>query len=311
MHSTALGYTPALLRKGGLTVDLGGEGNGLMLTAHADDIGFMVRFVNEDGSLRVCRIGGLHPFQVEHANVRVHTRDGRVYMGTLRRPNCSLHLMSMEERAAACDYEKNMFVYLDEEAASREDVARLGIRCGDQVALEPNLCFLPSGYIKSRFLDDKVSVAVLLTFMKRLRDENITLSRHVTVHFSLYEEVGHGGASGIPKDTVDVLAIDIGCCGPVNYSDERKVSICVVDTSFPYHQGFINDLIAAAERAGADYALDAFLPYYGSDANLALKIGLDVRHALIGPGVLETHGYERTHIQSLLQTYKLLCAYVG
>lgn len=304
-----LGYTPTRLRKGGVTTDLGGTGRGLVLSAHADDIGLMVRYVNADGSIRVINVGGLYPFLCEHANVRVYTRDGRMYMGTMRRHNCSLHLMSDEERAALGDYERNFYLCLDEDVRTAADVAALGIQCGDTVALDPNTVFTPSGYIKSRFLDDKVSVAVLLTYMKALREEGITPGRHITAHFSLYEEVGHGGASGLPGDTEEMLAIDIGCCGPTNYSDERKVSICALDRSFPYHSGMVDDLIAAAKASDVQYVIDVFVPHYGSDANAALRTGLDIRHGLIGPGVLETHGYERTHEQSLVETYRLLRAW--
>lgn len=304
-----LGYAPQRLRKGGVTVDLGGEGKGLVLSAHADDIGLMVRYINPDGSIRVINVGGLYPFQCEHANVRVHTRGGRVYTGTMRRSNPSLHLMSDEDRRTMGDYEKNFFLYLDEDVHTPQDVAALGIRCGDTVALDPDTVFTSSGYIKSRFLDDKASVAILLAYMKAIKDEGVTLSRHITAHFSLYEEVGHGGASGLPADTVEMLAIDIGCCGPTNYSDERKVSICPLDRAFPYHEGMVDDLIAAAEAAGVAYVLDLFVPHYGSDADVALRTGIDIRHGLIGPGVLETHGYERTHEQALVETFKLVMAY--
>ncbi len=304
-----LGYQPHRLIKGGVSVDLGGKGNGLLMTAHADDIGFMVRYVNPNGTIRVCNVGGLHPFMVDEVTVRLYTRDGRVYTGNLRKVNPSLHLMAADERGMTLDYEKNLYLYLDEDVQSAEDVAALGIRCGDVLALEPNTVFTPSGYIKSRFLDDKVSVAVLLTYMRHLKEEDIVLSRHVTVYFSLYEEVGHGGASGVPNDTIDVLAVDIGCCGPTHGSDEKKVSIGTMDTAFPYHRGLIDDLLAAAEAEGIQYALDIFVPYYGSDANAALRAGMDVRHGLIGPGVLSTHGYERTHIKSLEETYALICAF--
>lgn len=306
----ALGFTANVFTKGGLTVDCGGTGNGLVVMAHADEIGYMVRFVNPDGSIRITNVGGLHAFMSDQVNVRVITRGGGMYTGTLRRKNSSLHLMTAEERNATANYETNLFLYLDEDVRTDKDVAALGIRCGDIVTPEPNTTFTSSGYIKSRFLDDKVSVAILFTLMKEIKERHMTLPRHLTMHFSLYEEIGHGGCFGIPTDTDEVLAVDIGCCGPSNYTDEKKVSICVLDTAFPYHRGMVDALISAAERAGADYTLDVFLPGYGSDANAVLRSGKDVRHGLIGPGVLSAHGYERTHEKSLIETYKLLKGYV-
>ncbi len=307
---TALGYAPVCLRKGGVYADLGGEGRGLVITAHVDDIGLIVRYVNSDGSIRVCNVGGLYPFQCDLANVRLYTRDGRVYTGTMRRSNSSLHLMRQEERDAMCDYEKNLYLYLDEDVRSAADVAALGIGCGDMIAVDPGTVFTASGYIKSRFLDDKASAAVLLTYMKALSDGKTPPTRHVTAYFSQFEEVGHGGQSCLPADTEEILAIDIGCCGPTNYSDEKKVSICAMDRYSPYHTGMLGELIAAANGAGVDYAIDLFVPSYASDADAALGTGRDIRHGLIGPGVLGTHGYERTHVKGLEETFGLVRAYV-
>lgn len=309
-ETKALGFSPRLLRKGGLFADLGGEGNGLVLTAHADEIGLIVRFIRPDGLIQVSSVGGLHAFMCDQANLRVYTRGGKIYTGTLRRKNPSLHLMTSEERNAAASFDTNLFLYLDEDAQNAEDVAALGIRCGDMISPDPQTVFTESGYIKSRFLDDKTCVAVLLTLMKYRTEQNVRPSRHVTVYFSLYEEIGHGGSSGYPEDTEEVLAVDIGCCGPRQFSGEKKVSIGVMDTAFVYHRAAVDGLIAAAERAGVAYALDMFLPFYGSDANAALRAGFDVRHGLLGPGVLSTHGYERTHAQSLVGTFELLRAYV-
>lgn len=306
----ALGFTPNLLRKGGVSVDLGGQGNGLVVTAHADEIGLIVRSINSDGSIRVASIGGLHAFMCDQANVRVHTRSGKEMTGTLRRKNSSLHLMTSEERNATASFDTNLFLFLDEEIHNAKDVEALGVQCGDIVSPDPQTVFTESGYIKSRFLDDKTSVAVLFTLMKYIKDQNLSLPRHVTIYLSLYEEIGHGGSSGLPADTEEVLAVDIGCCGPGQNSDEKKVSIGLMDTAFTYHRDVIDGLIEAAKRANVQYALDMFLPFYGSDANAALRSGFDVRHGLLGPGVLTTHGYERTHCQSLVETFDLLKSYI-
>ncbi len=306
----ALGYAPVIQRKGGVSVDLGGEGRGLVATAHVDDIGLMVRYVNPNGTIRVINVGGLYPFQAEWANVRVYARGGNVYTGTMRRSNSSLHLMDQEERMALADYDKNLFLFLDEDVTSAEDVAKLGIRAGDIIGVDPMTCFTQSGYIKSRFLDDKASAAVLLAYCKALKDGGKTPSRHVSVYFSLFEEVGHGGASCLNADTEEVLALDIGCCGPHTYADERKTFICLMDKFSPYHRPMADALIAAAERAGVQYVLDLCVPSYGSDADAAVRGGADIRHGLIGPGVLSTHGYERTHVSALAETFGLLWAYL-
>ncbi|MDR0929848.1 MAG: M20/M25/M40 family metallo-hydrolase [Oscillospiraceae bacterium] len=309
-ESARLGYAPRVLHKGGVQVDLGGAGDGLVIAAHADDIGLMVRAINPDGTLRVHKVGGLHPFQCDLANVRVYTRAGRTYTGTMRRRVSSLHLMSEADRTALPDYEKNLYLFLDEDVRTAADAAALGIGCGDFVAVDPGTVFTDSGYIKSRFLDDKASVAAILALMKWLKDTGTAPRRHLTALFTLYEEVGHGGSVGLPEDTKDFIAVDIGCCAPGYASDERKVTIGVMDAYAPYHRGLIDELVAAAEGAGVAYALDMPVPSYGSDADAALRAGWDVRHGLIGPGVLGTHGYERTHVKALEATFELMRAYV-
>lgn len=85
-----------------------------------------------------------------------------------------------------------MEAILDEPVKSKEDVKKLGIMTGDFVCFDPRTVITKSGYIKSRFLDDKFSTAILLGYAKYLKEENITLERTVYMLITSYEEVGHG-----------------------------------------------------------------------------------------------------------------------
>ncbi|MBR5343803.1 MAG: M20/M25/M40 family metallo-hydrolase [Oscillospiraceae bacterium] len=176
------------------------------------------------------------------------------------------------------------------------------------IALEPRFR-LANGYLKSRFIDDKACVAVLLTAIKALREEKIALPRRVLAYFACFEEIGHGTA-WLPEEVEDILAIDIAPTGPEQNSDERKVSIFAKDSRFPYHWGMTNELRQAAIDAGVDYVMDVFTPYYGTDGDGSVLAGHDVRHAAIGPGTANSHGYERTHLDGLRNTYELLLAYL-
>lgn len=305
-----LGYVPVRQNKGGVAVELGGEGKDLCIAAHADTLGLMVRRINSDGTLVVTNVGGLRPYYCINANVRVYSRFGKMLTGTVRKSNPSTHLMSDAENAEQPDFDTNIVVTLDELVKSDKDVEKLGVRCGDCVAVEPNLVITPSGFIKSRYLDDKASCAILLALAKAVKNGEIKLSRRVCLLFTEYEEIGHGGAV-IPEGIKDFLSVDIGCIGKNHYSDEQKVSIVAKDAAFPYHTEMLNEMVTLAERDGIPYVLDMMLPHYGSDADVALRAGFDVRHGLIGPGVLETHGYERTHIDSLEATYNLIKAIVS
>ncbi|MBQ9911211.1 MAG: M42 family metallopeptidase [Lachnospiraceae bacterium] len=303
-----LGYPYAVTRKGGVIADLGGEGNALAVTAHLDDIGLMVRHVNADGTLNVCSVGGLYPFYCVTENVRVYTRDGRVYTGTVCRTPNSIHVTEEELRTVLPDFRTNVCVVLDENVKNVEDVKALGIDTGDVIALEPRFT-MANGYIKSRFIDDKACAAVLLSVMKDLKEKGVTLHRKVYAYFAMYEEIGHGTVV-LPDDVRDMLAVDIAPTGPQQNSDEHKVSIFAKDSRFPYHWGMTNEVREAAIASGTDYVMDIFTPHYGTDCDPSISAGYDLRHAAIGPGTANSHGYERTHIDGLKATYDLLMAYL-
>ena len=294
--------------KGGVIADLGGEGNALAVTAHLDDIGLMVRHINADGTLNVCAVGGLYPFYCVTENVRIHTRGGTVYTGTVCRTPNSVHVTEEELRATPPDFRTNVCLVLDENVKTAADVRSLGIETGDSIALEPRFT-MANGYVKSRFVDDKACVAVLLTAMKALREQGAALCRKVYAYFAAYEEIGHG-TTWLPADVQDILAIDIAPTGPEQNSDERKVSIFAKDSRFPYHWAMTNELREAAIRADVDYVMDVFTPHYGTDCDGSVLAGYDIRHAAIGPGTANSHGYERTHVDGLRNTYALLMAYL-
>ncbi|MCR5610971.1 MAG: M42 family metallopeptidase [Clostridiales bacterium] len=303
-----LGFPVVRTHKGGLIADLGGEGNPIVVTAHLDDIGLMVRHINADGTLNVCPVGGLYPFYCVTENVRVHTADGRIYTGSVCRIPNSIHVTEEELRLAAPDFRKNVCVILDNDVKNAADVRALGIETGDYIALYPRF-EMANGYLKSRFVDDKACAAVLFAAMKYIKDNGIRLNRKVYAYFAAYEEIGHG-TSYLPEGVKDVLAIDIAPLGPDQNSDEKKVSIFAKDSRYPYHRGLLSELRAAAKEAGVDYVVDVFTPHYGSDGDTSIAAGHDVRHGAIGPGTLNSHGYERTHIAGLENTYELLIAYL-
>ena len=303
-----LGYEPQITHKGGVIADLGGEGDPLVITAHLDDIGLMVRHVNADGTLNVCPVGGLYPFYCVTENVRVYTADGEVFTGTVCRTPNSIHVTEEELRNTQGDFRKNVCVVLDQPVRTAEDVKKLGIDTGDYIALEPRFT-VSGGYIKSRFIDDKACAAVLLTAMKSIREEKLKLRRKVIAYFACYEEIGHG-TTWLPEGVKDILALDIAPTGPDQNSEEHKVSIFAKDSRFPYHSGMTNELREAAKDAGADWVMDIFTPHYGTDGDATVLAGYDIRHAAIGPGTANSHGYERTHIDGLKNTWLVMMNYI-
>ena len=302
-----LGFAAQITTKGGVLADLGGRGDGLLLEAHADTLGGMVCQVKGNGRLKLTALGGMSANNAEAENVRVYTRGGRVIEGTCQLCNASVHVNG--DYAGAKRSWDSMEIVLDADAASDADARALGIEVGDIVCFDPRTRRTESGYLKSRFLDDKLSVGILLGFARYLKDNGVSLKRHVWVHVTVYEEVGHGGSASVPAGITEAISVDMGCVGDGLQCTEKQVSICAKDSGGPYSYEVVGKLIEAAKKTGADYAVDVY-PYYGSDVEATLRSGVDIRHGLIGAGVYASHGYERSHIDGVYNTLKVLQGYL-
>lgn len=306
---SALGYSAQRTVKGGILIDLGGKNtdDALLLEAHADTLGGMVAEIKGSGRLRIVNVGGLNANNTEAENCRVVTKFDGIYEGTLQLCNASLHVNG--DYGSTQRKWDTVEVVLDEKVGSADDVKKLGISVGDFVCFEPRTRLTKSGYIKSRFLDDKLSVGILLGFAKFLRDEGLTPERRVYVHVTVYEEVGHGGAASVPAGVTEAISVDMGCVGEGLQCTEHQVSICAKDSGGPYSYEVVQKLIAAAKKEKADYAVDIY-PHYGSDVEATLSAGHDLRHGLIGAGVYASHGYERSHIDGVRNTLLVLKGYL-
>lgn len=300
-----MGFAPERSTKGNVLVCLGGEGEPLVLASHVDTLGAMVRSIKDNGRLRPTTLGGHQWSTADGENCTVHTRDGRVYTGVVLNTEPSSHVA--DEKVETL--EKNMEILLDENVDTKDDVAGLGIQTGDIIAMDPRTVITKSGYIKSRFLDDKLSASVLLGLARAVAAGEVKLARKVSLLFTVYEEVGHGGAF-VPADTCEMISVDMGCVGADLGCTERMVSICAKDSGGPYNYELVSALADTARRLSLDYAIDVY-PHYGSDVEATLRAGYDIRYGLIGPGVYASHNYERSHMDGVRNTYELLRAYVG
>ncbi|MBW3114132.1 M42 family metallopeptidase [Bacillus sp. MCCB 382] len=296
-------------RKGALIITLPGEDTERhrMLTAHVDALGAMVKEIKNDGRLRLSMIGGYRWNAVEGEYCQIETSSGKTFSGTILMHQTSVHVY--KNAGEAKRDETNIEVRIDEKVRNAKEVRELGIEVGDFVSFDPRAEITDSGFIKSRHLDDKASVGMLLRLIRHIQSEGVTLP--YTTHFliSNNEEIGYGGNSNIPDETIEYLAVDMGAIGDGQSTDEYTVSICAKDSSGPYHYGLRKHLISLAEENAIDYKVDIY-PYYGSDASAAIRAGFDIVHGLIGAGIDASHAYERTHESSILHTETLLWHYV-
>lgn len=304
---TKLGYDPYQNNKGNVIVPIvEGDANGLLLSAHIDTLGLMVRSIKENGRLRVTNLGGYPLAYAEGENVKIHTRDGKEYSGVFRLNEPAVH-GSRDPYELKRD-DTTMEVVIDAITKSDKETRELGISPGDFISLDPRFR-VDNGFVKSRHLDDKASAGVLLALAKEVKEKNIEINRPLYLEFTIYEEVGHGAASGHPAGIRDMVAVDMGVVYDDLTADETMVSICAKDSSGPYNYDLTNELIGIAKDLNIDYGVDVY-PFYGSDASAAVSSANDFRHALLGAGIAASHGYERTHEKALIALFNLLVKFI-
>jgi putative aminopeptidase FrvX len=295
-----------ICNKGNLIISFKGENNYTIgLSAHVDTLGAMVRSINSDGTIKFSVIGSplLPTYDGEYC--QLITRENKVFSGTFLSNSPAIHVHKDSKTLSRS--EENMHVRLDERVKSKADVQKLGIGPGDFIALDPKTTITKSGFIKSRFLDDKISVAILFSLIDLIQANNLPLKNNLTIIITTYEEEGHGASSIPPVD--ELIAVDMGCIGEDLSCTEYDVSICAKDSFSPYDFDITTKLIECAKRENLQYAVDIY-PYYGSDVSAALRGGNSIRGGLIGPGVSASHGMERTHLDAVNNTLKLLLSYL-
>lgn len=282
----------------------GGRGGALLLCAHVDTLGAMIRSIGPDGVLRLKQVGGYAPNSVEGEYCHVETFDGTQIGGTIVFDRTSVHIYGSEK--ASCERTMDeMRLRLDEKLSGAEDAGKLGVSVGNYVHFEPRTVFTDSGYVKSRHLDDKAGVAVIVTMARALLRRGAKPRRTIHMLFTGFEEVGHGASLPIPGDVTDLIAVDVGIVGEGQSSREDAVTICTADATGPFSYGLVRRIAAVAGDIGIPFELDTF-QRYGSDTMAALRTGIDARHALLGPAVDGSHALERTHMEGVMATLDLL-----
>lgn len=276
------------------------------LSVHVDTLGAMVRSISGSGEIKFTSIGGPIWATVDGEYCTVVTREGKEYTGTFLSTSPAAHVH--RDSATKDRKPETMYVRLDEVVKSKQDVLDLGIGVGDFICIDTKTQVTNNGFVKSRFLDDKINVASIFGLIEYLDTNNIKPKHNIKVIISTFEEVGHG-SSHLPSDIDELIAIDMGCVGDDLTCTEYDVSICAKDSSGPYDYDMVSKFIELAKAGEIKHAVDIY-PFYGSDVSAALRGGNDIKGALIGPGVHASHGMERTHYSGIEATIKLLIEYI-
>ena len=305
-----LGISTRRNNKGALIATIKGQNQEkeVTLSGHVDTLGGMVKEIKSNGRLKITQLGGYVWSTVEGEHVVIETLGEKQYTGTVLTTKASSHVHGSETDELKRNMD-NMEIRIDERVSSKEDVLGLEINVGDFVYFDPRATITPSGFIKSRHLDDKAGVVAILAIAKYLVENNITPNYTTNFFISNYEEVGHGASASIPEKTFEFIAVDMAAPGEGQTSDEFSVTICAKDSSGPYDYELRKRLINLAKDQGLNYKIDIY-PYYGSDGSAALRAGHDIKVGLIGPGVDASHSFERTHIEAIENTVQLGILYL-
>ena len=303
-----LGYESKVLNNGALEISIKGKDSSKVVatSAHIDTLGLMVRSIKGNGNLALTTLGGPSTPTLDGEYCKVYTRDGRVYQGTIISTSPAVHVYK-DANSKSRDID-SLEVRLDEVVKSKTDVEKLGIQNGDIVCYDTKFTITETGFLKTRFIDDKASAVILLMLLKYVKENNLEFKYDTKIYFIVYEEVGHG-ASTVSSSIDEFVTLDMGCVGLDLAGNEFAVSICAKDSHGPYDYELTTRLINLAKENNLDYTVDIF-PFYGSDVGAARSAGVDFKGALIGTGVAASHGMERTHIKGIENTLKLIYFYL-
>ena len=306
-----LGLAHHQTKKGALLVTMSGQTteSACAVTAHVDTLGAMVKEIKSNGRLALSNLGGYYAGSVVGEYCLVETAGGQRLSGTVVQNKQSVHIHSRSDVHASAESLDTVEIRLDAKTSSKSETEALGIGVGDFVSWDPRAQVTETGFVKSRHLDDKASAAAIVATAEALVRAGVKPARTTYLYFSTYEEVGHGGASGIPNEIDELLVVDIGIVGEGQASDEFAVSICPKDGGGPYDLTLRRKLVSLAEAGNIPYQLDIFINY-ASDGTAAWRAGADYRVGLIGPGIDSSHAYERTHQDSLNNTARLIARFL-
>lgn len=278
------------------------------VVGHLDTLGAMVRRLGERGRPAIVPVGHWSARFAEGARVTVFTDNGRRIRGTILPLKASGHVFGdeIDSQPSAWD---NLEIRLDETSDGLADIEKLGIQVGDMVAIDTGCEILDNGFINSRHLDNKAGVAAVLAAVSALQHAGITPPMTCHLLFTIAEEVGVGASHILHGDVAEMVAVDNGTLAPGQNTHPTGVTLAMLDSNGPFDRHLTGLLLKLCQRFRIPHARDVFR-HYRSDAASALEAGNDIRTALVCFALDGSHGWERTHMDSLLAMSRLLTLYM-
>jgi len=304
-----LGISYEMTRRGAIRADLKGEiySPDRSIVVHLDTLGAMVKELKDNGRVTLSPIGTWSSRFAEGARATVYS-DAEKFEGTILPIKASGHTYDTEIDTLAISWD-TVEMRIDHPLYSRADLTDLGVNVGDFIALDTDTHMTDTGFICSRYLDDKAGVAVLLAVAREVRKRNLKLPMDCHLLFTISEEVGSGASGVLHGDVSEMVTIDAGPSAPGQNTDEFGVTVCMKDSSGPFDYHLTHKLLDLCSEFEIRHKRDVFR-YYRCDSASAIEAGNDIRTALVCFGTDATHGYERCHERSLVALGELLGYYL-
>lgn len=297
-----------MTRRGSIRTNLKGRQSSpaRAIVAHVDTLGAMVRMLKPNGRCAITPVGTWPARFAEGARVTIITPRGS-FRGTVLPLKASGHIYNEAVDTQPSRWD-NLEIRIDEHCSSEQDMIDLGMRVGDYVAFDSRP-EVENGFINARHLDDKAGVACLLAAIRAIKEHNIELAVDCHALITIFEEVGSGASTSLHGDIAELVAIDNATPGPEQNASEFGATIAMMDQSGPFDYHLTQKLIGLCNEFEIPFQRDV-MRYYRCDAASAIEAGNDIRTALLSFGVDASHGYERTHMDSLRSVAEVLTMYM-
>jgi len=228
----------------------------VMLAAHMDEIGLMVKTISKEGFLRFTKIGGIDDRILLAQKVKVYTEKDSLDGIIGSKPP---HIQKEEERKKIVTYDE---LFIDIGAENTEEAKKMGVRIGDYIGFDVKFARIKNDTVMGKAFDDRVGCAVMIETMKQLEQTECTVYAVGTVQ----EEVGLRGATtaafGIYPDVG--IALDVTVAGDVPGVKESEAptklkkgpSLTVADYGLITHPKVLRLLVSVAEENNIPYQLE-------------------------------------------------------
>jgi len=244
--------------------DQGSNAKKLMIAAHMDEIGFVVKYIDSNGFMRLNPLGGWDPRQMNSQRVVVHTKSGPI-SGVLMHGTKPAHLLSDSEKAQGQKLD-DFFV----DIGLSGDEVKAKVRLGDQVTMDGRFSQI-GNHFSCKSMDDRVAVFVMIEALKAVGNHGIDVYAVATVQ----EEIGLRGASAagwaIHPDIA--VALDITLANDIPGVPEPDqitklgggAAIKIMDSSLICHPKVVEHFRSIAEDKGIKHQME-ILSRGGTDA---------------------------------------------